>query len=59
MITKKLNGGFTSVVNHYNQQPQGTNLGASGGGKGGASLLNNNNFRSPSPTFQGAGAYSF
>ena len=50
MITKKPNGGFTSVANHYNQNLQGSNIGASVGGKV-VSLLNNNNFRSPSPTF--------
>jgi hypothetical protein len=62
MITKKPKPGFTSAAN-YNQQlqamnPQISNM-AAAGAKAVGSILNNNNYRSPSPTFSGAGAYSF
>ena len=56
MITKKPAGGFSSVAGNYMQQSQisGSIVGAKAAGS-----IVNNNYRSPSPTFQGAGAYSF
>ena len=63
MLKNKPGVSFTSSANNYNLQSLSSihNPGTSGGGKKitGSVLNNNNNYRSPSPTFQGVGAYSF